>query len=333
MPLPTVKDVAKKANVSVATVSRVINGLGNVSEKTRFRVLNAIRELEYQPNKSARQLSGGKTFTIGVISPLFTRPAFVERLAGIQSAVQDTGYELVLYSIQSLQQLHHWIHVLATQNRVDGLITISVHVDETITLERYPQLPLVAIDDERTIHYPSVVIDNHVGGKIATEYLIQRGHTSIGFIGDEPDTEFGFVSTAHRYNGFQQALVDAQVPINTLWHRFGAHNRHIADQLARHILSLSDRPSAIVAASDTQAFGIITAARALNLRIPEDIAIIGFDDIEPADYMELTTVRAHMFESGRLAVEYLLEWLGNDDFDPTQFHTVLPMEIIARRTV
>lgn len=329
----TVKDVAKKANVSVATVSRVINGIDNVTDKTRYRVLDAIRELGYRPNKSARQLSGGKTFTIGVVSPLFTRPAFVERLAGIQAAVQDTGYELVLYSIQSLEQLHHWIDVLATQNRIDGLITISVHVDETITLEKYPQLPIIAIDDERTTHYPSVVVDNYAGGRLATEYLIQRGYMKIGFIGDNADTQFGFVSTKQRYKGFQQALHDADLPSNTLWHCFDQHSREIADQLARQILSLSDRPSAIVAASDTQAFGVITAARALNLRIPEDIAVIGFDDIEPAEYMELTTIRAHMNQSGQIAVKYLMNWLQNDGFDPTHHRTILPMEVIARLTV
>ncbi len=330
---PTIRDVARRASVSVATVSRVLNGAPVVREPTRQRVLDAIEELGFSPNSAARQLSGGKTFTVGVISPLFTRPAFVERLAGIQTVLDASEYELVLYSIRSREQLEHRLRLLVGQNRVDGLITISVHFDEQAVLVARPALPVLTIDDERIEAYPAIVIDNVAGGVLATEYLLGKGHQYLGFIGDESNATFGFISTERRFEGFKNALMQAGMTPNDTWHRFGPHSREVAYQHASEILSLSERPTAIVAASDTQAFGVLAAARDLGLRVPYDVAVIGFDDIEPASYMNLTTVRANMHMSGKLAARYLLNWLTNGRPPQDQWQTTLPLEVIERKTV
>lgn len=327
----TIRDVARLAGVSVATVSRVINDSAPVKEETRLKVLQAVETLGFSPNVAARRLSGGKTYTIGVISPLFTRPAFVERLTGVQAIFDASDYDLVLYSIRSVEDLERRLQTLIGQRRVDGLITLSVYVREQ---HRFRQdFPLISIDDERTTVFPSIVIDNVYGGRLATEYVIRHGHRAIGFVGDEPDSEFDFISSQRRFEGFQQALAEANLPLQQAWCYFGTHSRETAFIQARHFLTQPARPSAIVAASDTQAIGILSAARDLGMNVPADLAVIGFDDIEPATYMNLTTVRAGMFESGKLGGEYLLGWLRNGKFSGAEWRTVLPLEIVERASV
>lgn len=332
MQSPTIRDVAKHAQVSVATVSRVLNNSARVRENTRQRVIAAIEALGFSPNSAARQLSGGKTYTIAVFSPLFTRPAFVERLAGIQHALDNSDFELVLYSVRSIKQLNQQLTNLVRQNRFDGLIMLSVRFDESIVAEASPDLPVLVIDDERAHSYPSVVIDNVYGGQLATEYLLRQGHQHIGFIGDEKDQIFGFNSSQRRFKGFQQALSANGLITNEAWYRFGPHGRHIAYAHTQQILDLPQRPTAIVAASDTQAFGALMAAEAMGLRVPDDIAVIGFDNIEPAEYMNLTTVHAGMFESGQLGTQYLLAWITEGAFKQPEWQTKLPLEVVVRKS-
>lgn len=329
---PTIRDVAQKADVSVATVSRVINGSGKVTDQTRDRVLEAIEALDFRPNTAAQRLSGGKTYTIGVISPFFTRPAFAHRLAGVQEVLDQSNYDLVLYSIRSLEQLHKRLRTLIGQNRVDGLVTISVHVPEQMLLEGAPDLPLVAVDDERISHFPSIVVDNIAGGRLATSYLVEKGYQKIGFVGDTDDPKFKFVSSQRRFAGYRQVLEEAGLPLNPAWHGFGPHGAETAYSEAQHILSAPDRPQAIFAASDTQAYGVLKAAEALGLAVPDDVAVIGFDDIEPSGYLNLTTVRANMYLSGQLSARYLLDWLEEGDLDEARWRTVLPLEVVERRS-
>lgn len=329
---PTIRDVAKHAKVSVATVSRVINGSPQVRTVTRDRVLESIEQLGFQPNSAAQRLSGGKTHTIGVISPFFTRPAFAHRLAGIQEILDVSNYDLVLYSIRSLNQLTERLRVLINQNRVDGLITISVHIPEKLLLESPVELPVVTLDDERVENFPSIVIDNILGGRMATEYLIAKGHRKLGFIGDVDDSVFNFVSSQRRFEGFQQIIHQENLPFNPNWHAFGKHGAEVAHQNGLKVLSQEDRPSAIFVASDTQAYGVLKAAEELGLRVPDDIAIIGFDDIESSQYMNLTTIRAHMGDSGKLSAEYLLDWLRQGYVEEDRWRTFLPLEVVPRNS-
>lgn len=332
MPRPTIRDVAQHADVSVATVSRVINGTAPVREETRLKVQAAIEELGFQPNTAARQLSGGKTHTIGILSPLFTRPAFVERLAGIQDILDRSEYDLVLYGVRSLKQLEQRILTLLNQKRVDGLIMLSVSRHAQKILEERPDFPVLIIDEERVDFYPTIVVDNFEGGRLATTYLVEKGHQRLGFVGDEADSSFNFISSQRRFTGFQAVIEEHHLPTNGAWYRFGAHSRHIAYQDAKHILSLLNRPTAIVAASDTQAFGVVSAARDLGLKVPEDVAVIGFDDIEAADIMQLTTVRARVFESGQMAAQMMLDWVATGRLNGHPWRTVLPMEVVVRAT-
>ncbi len=332
MKSPTIKDVAKRANVGIGTVSRVLNNSPRVSEATRQRVLDVIKELGYAPNPAARQLPGGKTFTIGIITPFFTLPSFVERLSGIQKVIHATEYDLVLYSIRSPAHFRKKIDIVLSQKRVDGLIMLTPPTMAGEWWQTNPDLPIVLVDFDNPSPYPSIIINNVVGGTLVTQYLVRCGHTKIGFVGDEIEDKFGFTSSQKRFEGMMNVLSAAKLPVNEAWYRFGKHGQTMAYKNTQKILMEQDRPTAIFASSDIQAFGVITAVRDAGLRVPHDIAVMGFDDIESAKYMNLTTVRQPLVESGIRSAEFLLDWLVSGNRPPAKQHS-LPLKVIERATV
>lgn len=329
---PTIRDVAKQAGVGIGTVSRVLNDSSSVSEVTRQKVLDAIQQLGFSPNQAARQLSGGKTWTIGVISPYFTYPSFVERLNGIQRALHETNYDLVLYSVHDAEHLRGRLLEIVTRKHVDGLILIVLENYEEDLLNAKSDLPLVMIAEAPLQHYPHLLIDNLAGGRMASDYLLQHDHTLLGFIGDELETPYGFSATRDRYEGFQQILAENELPLVAEWCQFGTQSHQSGYDLALQILSQPDRPTAIVASSDTIAFGVIEAAHHLHLRIPQDLAVIGFDDIPAARFTQLTTIRQELYQSGQLAAQKLMGWIEDKQM-PRDFQTYLPLQVIQRRTV
>ncbi|HLA45514.1 MAG TPA: substrate-binding domain-containing protein, partial [Aggregatilineales bacterium] len=165
------------------------------------------------------------------------------------------------------------------------------------------------------------------------EYLILNDHSLLGFIGDELVNRLGMNASLQRYQGFRQALDESGIPFVDEWCRFGSPTQESAFELAYELLQYDDRPTAIVAAYDTLAFGIIEAARMLRLRVPQDVAVIGFDDIPAARIIELTTIRQPLIESGRIGVRRLLDWLAKGVLPEDEYTTVLPLEIIQRATV
>lgn len=333
MRTPTIRDVAKRAGVGIGTVSRVLNGSTQVREETRERVLAAIRELNFSPNAAARQLSGGRTFTIGVVTPFFTYPSFVERLSGIQEVLDHSEYDLVLYSIRSQAQLQDRLRFLVGQRRADGLIVLSLRFDDEDLRLLNPDLPLIAVDNDTVQRYPRIVIDNEDGGRLATEYLIAHGHRAIGFIGEVIDSAFGFTPTRHRMHGFREALAAAGLAYHAAWCRLVSLDQESARQAAREILSQNERPTAFFVAMDMLAFGVLAAAEDMGLRVPDDVAVMGFDDIQAARYLHLTTVRQHLIESGRLASQHMLDWLSAGHLGQENQQIKLPLEIVERATV
>jgi LacI family transcriptional regulator len=269
---------------------------------------------------------------IGVITPFFTQPSYVERLAGIQSSLYDSDYDLVLYSINSREHFQARLQHLLTQRRTDGLILLTPPYIETHKFPELENMPIVVLDSPHMPQYPTLRIDDHVGGRLATEYLISKGYDRIGFIGDKlDDPDFGSGATQHRFAGMQEALAKAGIAQNADWYRFGGLGHDIARVLAYELLSMADRPHAIFADSDIKAFDIMNVAREMNLSIPDDIAIIGFDDIDASKYMMLTTVRQPLIESGSQTVELLLDWLLNNNA-PEKMMYLLPLEVIPRGT-
>lgn len=333
MKAATIRDVAKKAGVGLGTVSRVINDSPKVSESTRKRVLQAIRELNYIPNPTARRLSTGKTRIIAVIVPFFTRPAEIERLRGVENTLADSDYDLIIYNVETVQRRDAFMRELPRRERADGVMIISLSPrNEDLPYLVNADVPIVLVD----ANHPSlnllnrVIVDDLEGGRKATRHLIDLGHTRIGYISDFLNNPFSFTSSRDRYNGYRQALNAARIDFCPQYHLQGEHGRSEAYSLALEMLALPQPPTAIFAASDTQAMGVLQAAREMNLRVPEDLSVIGYDDIEVAEYLGLTTIRQLLYESGQRGVELLLDILHNPNTKPK--YEIMPTELITRKT-
>jgi DNA-binding LacI/PurR family transcriptional regulator len=325
----TIRDVARHAGVSVATVSRVLNDIPVVRTEMRERVRAAIADLGYRPSSTARSLSLGRSQAIGVVAPFFTTPSVVERLRGVSERAGHHGYGLMLFDVETPEQRAGAFRDFARLDRVDGLIVISLPLldDEVEALER-DRLPVVMVDIGHP-RVPHVVIDDVRGGELAAEHLLARGHQRIGFVGDRPDTRFGFTSSEHRRRGFRRALQRAGVAAAPGLEARGHHGRAEARKLAMDLLGRDDRPTAVFAASDTQAVGVLEAARELGLRVPEDVAVIGFDDIEAAELLGLTTVRQPLRQSGARGADLLLTAIAGT---PTGAEELEALTVVERRT-
>jgi DNA-binding LacI/PurR family transcriptional regulator len=342
----TIRDIAQLAGVTPGTVSRAINGSPLVKEKTKSRILKIAEELDYSPNLVARRLSTGKTFAIGVVVPFFTRPAVSARLDGVVSVLSNSQYDLVIHDIASPKQRSIGFQDVLRQERIDGALIISMPiVHEDIDFFKNSKVPIVFIDRKHLdlADFDSIIIDDVLGGYEATKYLIDLGHRKIGFIGDitglltKPETDIleqdnPFMSTASRdrYEGYRKALSEVGIPISPDYYGEDQYGYREARELAFQMLRLGDPPTAIFAASDIQAFGVIQAARNLGLSIPEDVSIIGFDDIPAAEFMQLTTTRQLLFESGCKGVEILLQAINGDR--EGHITITLPTELVIRNT-
>jgi LacI family transcriptional regulator len=304
----TIRDVARRAGVSVATASRALNPNAVVKAQTRSRVLTVIAELGFTPSPAARRLSLGRTLTIGFVVSFLTRPQAAERLRGVDAVLADSEFDLVIYNVETIEQRDHYLATLGQSQRTDGLLVVSLPPppEAVAVLERAP-VPIVFID----VHAPTVsamprvVGDDVTGGSIAGRHLIELGHRKIGFIGDAADSPFGFTSSEERQAGIARELAAAGLDLPAKWIGHGTHGRYEARDLAHRMLAGDERPTAIFAASDTQALGVLAAAHEAALNVPDDLSVIGYDDIEAADYVGLTTVSQHLFESGRRGAEML----------------------------
>ena len=325
----TIADVAARAGVGVSTVSRVLND-GPVSAPARARVLSAMSELAYRPQASARALASGSTGTLGMVIPFFTHPSAVERVRGVLAAVDDTPFELVVCNVADPGQRDEYLGRRAPLDRADGLLIVSLSPrDDEAEWLLAADAPVVLVDAYHP-RMPSIVVDDQAGGRMATEHLIELGHERIAFVGDLNDEGFGFVASRRRFSGYCDALADAGIPLREELHRFGPHGRRVAHRLTRELLSLPEPPTAIFAASDTQALGVLEAAGNEGLDVPRDLSLVGFDDLEVAPYVGLTTIAQPLYESGRRGLERLL--LAMDGGDPGELEERLELNLVVRRT-
>ena len=326
----TAYDVAKKAKVSITTVSRVLNSSGKVSEATRKRVFSAIDALGFVPKAEAAARARKASGRIGVLAPFFTYPSFVERLQGVASSLADSPYELVVYNVDSSARRDIYLSSLAVTHRLDGLIVMALPFDDVMARRLIThKLETVLIEAGRP-QFSSVEIDDEAGGRIAAEYLLEKGHRRCAFVGDKDLPDYAIHPSEWRFAGYRKALQGAGVPLTDDYIALAPHGPESARQLTHRLLDLPEPPTAIFAPSDLQAMGILKAARERSLSVPDQLAIIGFDDLEMSDYIGLTTVRQPLRESGRVAVELLLARLA-DRARPVQ-HVRLPLTIVKRQT-
>jgi DNA-binding LacI/PurR family transcriptional regulator len=330
-PVPvTIYDVARQAEVGVGTVSRVLNNSPRVSPETRQRVLDVIDTLNFRPSPLAQRLSRRKTLSIGVIAVFFTRPSVVERLRGIEAVVAASEYDLIVYNIETPAKRDDIFCATAANRRVDGLLIISL-TPADINVERWRSagIPVVLVDTHHPA-LPRIVVDDVRGGYQAAQHLIELGHRRIAFVGDPVHTAFNFTSSRDRLAGLQQALDEHGIPFRPAYHQAGEHGQDPARDLTHQLLALDEPPTAIFAASDTQALGVMQAARDLAIRVPEDLSVIGFDDIEIAGYLNLTTIHQPLFESGYRGINLLLQTM--DTVDGKAPREELAVELVIRNT-
>ena len=327
----TIADVAAHAGVGAGTVSRVLNDSPHVKPATRTRVLAAIEDLEYRPNPLAQGLSRGRCQTLGVVVPFFTHASAIERLRGVVAALDGSRYDLVLFNVESPVHRDEHFASLTRRDRADGLLLVSLRPPrDRLAALVAAGVPVVLID-ARGAGVPMVLIDDVEGGRIATRHLVDLGHTRIGFIGDDPRNAFGFRSSTDREQGYREVLERSGVPYRSELVRYGPHDREVARDLAAELLSERRPPTAIFATSDVQAMGVLEAARATGVRVPEELSVVGFDDVEVSSYAGITTVRQPLFESGRLGARLLLDALDNGHRPAAKVHH-LPLELIERST-
>ncbi len=327
----TIYDVAEKAGVSIATVSNVINTPKRVKPATLARVLAVIDELGFVPKTEAIAHARKGIGRIGVIAPFTTYPSFNQRLRGVIEALRDKPYEVVIYDQESLAVRHDYLASLPIGRRLDGLIVMSLPFDEHVAerlLSR--ELETVLIEFARN-SFSGVEIDNVAGGRLAAEYLLSRGHRRCAFIGEQ-QVEGSIImgQCQQRLSGYREILAQADIPLPDSYLSLVPFGVEKAREQTHHLLDLDEPPTAIFAHSDIQAIGVLKAARERGLSVPDDLAVMGFDDLEVAEYVGLTTVKQPLVESGAIAVRLLLERLA--DRSCSVQRVMLPLTVVERET-
>jgi DNA-binding LacI/PurR family transcriptional regulator len=325
----SIRDVAARAGVGVGTVSRVINDSPGVAQSTRARVEAAIAELSFRPNLRARALSTGRTHAIGVMVPFFTHQSAIARMRGIVEGLDATEYDVLLFNVGHHKRSSDFMRTGAL-DRVDGLLIVSLNPrDDEVAYFARTRVPVVLVDAEH-LSLPRVVTDDVEGGRLATEHLIALGHRRIAFVGDEPDPAGRFTASIRRLEGYRQALTAAGLPCPPELTWLGPHDRDDAELAAQRLLDLPEPPTGVFVAADTQAIGLVDAVTALGLRVPADLSVIGFDDLDIAAHAGLTTVRQPLHESGLCGARLLLAALAGRAKPPVRER--LGLEVVERRT-
>lgn len=326
----TIADVARLAGVAKATASRALSGKGYVSEETRSRVVAAARTIGYVVSPNAASLVTGRTKNIGVIIPYISRWFFAEVLESVERALLERGYDMTLYNLptSSPERVRVFEYFLA-RKRFDGVISVGVDLsDEEVTQLHQMLRPLVGIGGPiRGVH--TIAIDDVAAARLATEHLLSLGHKDILHIGGSQEDQMDFDVHSKRLAGFNAAMVAADRPVEGC---FYACELTIPGGYATGMRLLGDprrRPTAIFAASDEIAIGLIVAARELGILVPSELSVIGIDGHPYAEMFRLTTLEQHPRNQGRLAVASLLAEL-DDPASGTDVSTELPTNLVMR---
>jgi len=328
----TIADVAADAGVGVGTVSRVLNGSEQVRAATLRVVQDSIDRLGYRPSHAAAALVRGTPRTVAVIVAHLTRPSTVVRVASALAALEEQGYDTIICNVDTPLERDRHLEALLPTHRADGVLAICLPFSRE-QLDQFSRagVALVTVDAANP-GVPQTVIDDAQGGRLATEHLIGLGHRRIGFVGDmpsgRPPAGLGFTSSAHRLRGYKQALAAAGIEAEAGLIRRGPHDAGAAAEHAARLLKSADPPTAIFAASDTQAIGVLAAADRLGVPVPGQLSVIGFDDIDSAAFLQLSTIRQPLDLSGAEGAKRLCSLLRGERVHPLRQE--LPIELIAR---
>jgi LacI family transcriptional regulator, repressor for deo operon, udp, cdd, tsx, nupC, and nupG len=325
----SIEDVARLAGVSIATVSRALRGLPDVASSTRGRVLEAAAELDYVASPYAARLASGRTATVGVVVPFVKRWFFAEVIGTVEAALRRAGFDLLLYNLGDPAGRARFFDVMPIRKRVDAVIIASLVLSDeefdALSALRC-QVGLLGLDRPGFV---SVRIDDAAGARTAVGHLLTMGHRRVGLIGGDTTDPMRFTPPLHRQDGYHAALRECGIAPDPDLEVLGYFTVDGGAQATRHLLTLPDRPTAIFAESDEMAFGALREIRQAGLRVPADIAVIGFDDHVHAELMDLSTIRQPVAEQALDVTTRLLGTVaaGNSDDATT---VVLPTEMIVR---
>lgn len=333
---PTIRDVARKTSLSVSTVSLVLNNKAHVSEETRRRVQKAIDELGYHPQRRARGLASKSSGNIGFIltDDHFSQaePFYTKIFLGTEFEARKHNYYVLLTTVgRTLKETKDVPRFFLEQN-VDGVVIAGKIAPSWIDYIRERNLPLILIDYELPSRSVScVVIDNVAGARVALEHLRTCGHTKVGFIGGDIEHP----SIAERYHSYREVLSSDGMEFRESWISIDEPDTRVRNgynAANRLFLSGGQRPSAVFAANDAMAIGSMQCLKESGLKIPSDVAVVGFDNIEASIHVEprLTTVNVHKEEMGALAVRRLVEMIKDDSAVVTK--NLTPVELVVRES-
>lgn len=326
-----IKIVAEKAGVSPSTVSRTLSGKVIVSPETKKRVLQAVKELNYQPNVLAQSLKEGRSKTIGLFFPNLHNLVFPAAIRGITEVAKRHGYILVLFNTD--EDLATEVFYIENLRRrlVDGFIFSTATPASAHILELKKQgYPVVLMVRSLSNEIDTIVVDNYLGGYRATQFLLERGYRQIAIINGTLELEL----YRERFRGYREALAGAGLPFDE---KLAVHNTGGWEDGYRAILEILDRgqvPEAVFATSDPKALGVIKALKERGLKVPEDVAVIGYDNLDVSELMDpaLTTMAQPFYEVGTKAAERLMKLIEGKGRNKPVFEKLEP-KLLIRQTV
>ncbi|MGJ9382556.1 LacI family transcriptional regulator [Salipaludibacillus neizhouensis] len=333
----TIKDVAKVANVAPSTVSRVIANSPRISERTKERVREAMKELDYHPNFNARSLANKNTKTIGLVMPnsankTFQNPFFPEVIRGISSKAHQLDYGLYLSTGQTEEEIYEEVQDMVQGRRVDGIILLYSKMNDKVMnylyKEKFPFSVIGRPYDPNMKDVTYVNNDNFKAAKNVTEYLLLLGHRQIAFVGGNLDT----VVTIDHMEGYNQALLNADISPRSDYVVFHEELQEGGQEAVIDLMSLSERPTALIVADDIMTFGVMRMLNEMEVKVPDDISIISFNNVMISELSSppMTTVDINIFSLGFEAANCLIDRIIHPLTDAKK--VIIPHKMIKRQT-
>lgn len=324
-----IKDVAREAGVSTATVSRALRELQHVNPDTRAKIVAAAEKLNYTLN-TFKQLEQRRASTVGIIAPYISRWYFAKVIQGAEHALSEAGIDLLVYNINQNEDRNRIFKDEYLKGRIDALISISVPLDEIefqSILDLNIPTALIGTADKRV---SSVRIDDIAGARTATQHLVNQGHKRIGLIGGFSNNQYKFPVPRDRRAGFIEALEESGIEFDPTLEVIGDFQISTSERVMGELLARRNRPTAIFCESDEMAIGAIHAIKKHGLKVPDDISIVGFDNHEMAEYFELTTIEQPVQMLGEMAAWSIMEKLKKPNSEMADL--TLPTSLIVRNS-
>lgn len=329
--MATIKDVAKEAKVSVATVSRVLNDKETVRPETQEKVFRAIEKLNFEPNLLARNFRKNETRVVLIVAPNITNPYYAHILTGIGDTAGSLGYSALIYNTSGKEEKEKEAFEMLAKKRADGAILLASTMESSFLMKYAKEYPMVQCSEYDTeADLPRVSIDNYKATREVMRYLIELGHKKIATISSKNP----YISTLERQKAYEDALAEERLKVPKSYTAMADrdYSFNSAKKAAMKLLSMKNRPTAVLCISDTIALGAISAAQELNIRVPEDLTVTGFDDVEDTTMFHpyISTVKQPCYKLGVESMKLLYDCMRKKEIKET--HHILKHQFIERES-